>query len=63
MIDFSSLGGGGFPLSPTGGAVVVVVEGLDLDWRVDSWPNGNIGLLWMGPHSYPTTEGAKLCRV
>ena len=50
MIDFSSFGGSGFPLAPTGGGIVVVVEGPDLNRRVNGWPNGNVGLLRMGAH-------------
>jgi len=60
MIDFSSFSGSWFPLAPTGGGVVVV-EGPDLDRRVNGWPNGNIGLLRMGAHGYSTIVGANLC--
>ena len=62
MIDFSSFGGGGFPLTPTSGGVVVV-EGPDLDRWVNGWPNGNVGLLRMGAHGCSTMVGANLCRV
>ena len=61
VINFSSFRGSGFPLASTGGGVVVV--GLDLDWRVDGWPDGNVGLLRMGAHSRPTIYGEKLYRV
>ena len=52
MIDFSSFGGGGFPLASTCGGVVV--EGLDLNRRINGWPNGNVGLLRVGAHSCST---------
>ena len=61
VIDFSSFGGGGFPLAPTGGSVVV--EGLDLDRGVNGRPNGNVGLLRMGAHRRPATYSTKLRRV
>lgn len=48
VIDFSSFGGGSFPLASTGNGVVV--EGLDVDRGVNGWPNGNVGLLRMGAH-------------
>lgn len=51
MIYFSSLGGSRFSLASTGSSVVV--EGLNLDRRVDGWPNGDVWLLWMGAHSCP----------
>ena len=60
MIDFSSLGGGGFPLAPTNGSVVV--EGLDLNRRVNGWPNGNVGLLRMGAHRRSAMCSTKLRR-
>lgn len=61
VIDFSSFGGGGFPLPPTGGSIVV--EGLDLDRRVNGWPNGNVGLLQMGAHRRSAMYNTKLRRV
>ena len=62
MIDFSSFGGSRFPLTPASGGVVVV-EGPDLDWRVNGWPNGNVGLLRMGAHGCSTMVSANLYRV
>lgn len=61
MIDFSSFGGGGFPLSPTGGGVVV--KGLDLNRRVDGWSDSNVGVLRMGAHRCSTIYGTNLGRV
>jgi len=61
VIDFSSFGGSGFPLAPTGSGVIV--EGPDLDWRVNGWPNGNVGLLRMGAHRRSAVWSAKLHRV
>ena len=49
VINFSPFGGSGFPLAPAGGSIVV--EGLDLDWRVDCWSNGDVYLLQMGTHT------------
>lgn len=49
MIYFPPFGGSGLSLASTGGGVVV--EGLDLDRRIDGWPNGDIWLLRMGAHS------------
>lgn len=61
VIDFSSFGGSGFPLAPTGGGVIV--EGLDLNWWVNGWPNSNVCLLRMGAHRRSTIYTAKLRRV
>ena len=51
MVYFPSLGGGGFSLASAGGGVVV--EALDLNRRIDGWPNGDIWLFWMGAHGCP----------
>jgi len=58
VIDFSSFGGTGFPLASTGGDVVV--EGLNLDRGINGWPNGDAGLLRMGPHVLATIYDVKL---
>ena len=49
MIDLSSFRGSRFPPASVSGCVVV--KGLDLNRRIDSWPDGNVGLLRVRAHS------------